>query len=215
MIPPHKINEMNYPCKTEGSLLKLFTFSIISLLTLLLCIKSYKSENFVLCALLPVLLLSVFFIYNVILVCYDFLWIIRIIRVLECENSVLMVGDYLVFGKKRMIHFLLRQRPEILLLIAKILESYYKVKKDMIGIDKVNKLIKIAIQYDSDLMQISEISDVSVVGKRISKLLPLKPSGRIFLLLVVFCKVILYLLLFFLAMSVLLIVIGFILRRCV
>ena len=55
--------------------------------------------------------------------------------------------------------------------------------------------------------QISEISDVSVVGKRISNLLPLKPSGRIFLLLVVFCKVILYLLLLFLVMSVLLIVI--------
>ena len=139
-IPLSKINEISYPCSNRGIFLKYFTFFTVSVLACSLCIKACLNGRFLLSFIIFSFLSLVAAIYNFSVLRHDFFWIVQVLQHIQKKpNTIVETWEYLELKKGRLIHFCLRQQPEILLFIAKLLEHYSKTKGDANKLETANK----------------------------------------------------------------------------
>ena len=155
-IPFSDIGKTNSPCSVNGFILKIVYVSFVLFFMLLLASKFHKEGLLPLLVILSLAVVPVF-IVNVVINLHDRELVKKILQGL-CgrKGDPTDIWEYLEQRKGARIHFSIRRKTEVLLLLGKLLEHYAKSRREEDKLAVAHDLIETAVTYDPQLKRLSE-----------------------------------------------------------
>ena len=170
-IPWKEMSRTDYPCGTQGLYTKIFVATFIFLFGCLLGLKRCQAghpEDLPVLLLMPLIPAAIFISATLF---FEIRLVKRIVRRIENGHyDAAELWGYLKFPEGDRLSFALRRQPEILLLIAKLLESYAASEKDAERLEAARELTATAVKYAPELAPAAENGDLAAIAGRIRKL---------------------------------------------
>lgn len=170
-IPLIKFRETIYPCKNKYNFLYLFMISPLVVLVGLLSIKACVDGHPFFLVILFLISVFIVSIYNFVIIFRDRIYVVKILNAVKMkQKDASDIWEYLEYRKEGMLHFSIRRRPEVLLLIGKMLEHYSILQKDSKKLVIAHNLINVSVKYNSHLLLLANNSELSFVARKIEDL---------------------------------------------